>query len=80
MNYIQLKGLLTPGIFRRSPSSSALSCAKNLYNLGMKVDLDGLGGIHVAAVLLKMFFHDLSDPIVPSVLYPFLKDLNSKEF
>ncbi|KAJ2742369.1 hypothetical protein GGI20_004534 [Coemansia sp. BCRC 34301] len=55
-------GTATEGIFRRSPASTQLRAAKNAYNEGSHVDL-AQGGVHVAAVLLKLFFRELPTPV-----------------
>ncbi|RKP38617.1 Rho GTPase activation protein, partial [Dimargaris cristalligena] len=68
IEYLQTHALETEGIFRRSPSSVDLKNAKAAYNRGEAVDLDKLG-VHVAAVLLKMFFHELPTTALPSSLY-----------
>ncbi|KAJ2621116.1 hypothetical protein GGI25_003881 [Coemansia spiralis] len=62
ISYIRHNGLATEGLFRRSPPSTALRAAKDSYNRGQHVDLD-LAGVHVAAVLLKLFFRELPTPV-----------------
>ncbi|PVU87201.1 hypothetical protein BB561_006438 [Smittium simulii] len=65
--YLYKNGINVEGLFRRSPSSIQLGEAKNEYNCGIgSMNLDDLGGVHVAAVLLKMFFKELPDPIFDS--------------
>ncbi|PVV04290.1 hypothetical protein BB560_001215 [Smittium megazygosporum] len=62
--YLYKNGLNVEGLFRRSPGSIKLNEAKNEYNCGIgSMDLDDLGGVHVAAVLLKMFFRELPRPV-----------------
>ncbi|KAJ2751380.1 hypothetical protein IWQ56_006893 [Coemansia nantahalensis] len=56
--HVRRHGLDTEGLFRRSPPSTALRAAKDSYNRAQAVDLD-LAGVHVAAVLLKMYFREL---------------------
>ncbi|KAJ2716052.1 hypothetical protein H4R19_000868, partial [Coemansia spiralis] len=56
--HVRRHGLDTEGLFRRSPPSTALRAAKDGYNRGQTVDLD-LAGVHVAAVLLKLYFREL---------------------
>ncbi|KAJ2078383.1 hypothetical protein H4R24_004516 [Coemansia sp. RSA 988] len=60
--YIRHYGLSTDGLFRRSPPSTSLRAAKSGYNRGQNVDLS-LAGVHVAAVLLKLFFRELPTPV-----------------
>ncbi|KAI9467820.1 Rho GTPase activation protein, partial [Coemansia mojavensis] len=63
IGYIRHHGLDTEGLFRRSPPSTALRAAKDSYNRGQTVDLSLAGGVHVAAVLLKLFFRELPVPV-----------------
>ncbi|KAJ2537821.1 hypothetical protein EV175_006608 [Coemansia sp. RSA 1933] len=63
ISYIRRTGLDTEGLFRRSPPSTALRAAKERYNLGETVDLEQAGGVHVAAVLLKLFFRELPQAV-----------------
>ncbi|KAJ2565052.1 hypothetical protein IW140_005482 [Coemansia sp. RSA 1813] len=59
ISFIRREGLDTEGLFRRSPPSTSLRAAKESYNRGQPVDLEALGGVHVAAVLLKLFYREL---------------------
>ncbi|PVU99476.1 hypothetical protein BB559_000681 [Furculomyces boomerangus] len=62
--YIYEKGLNTEGIFRVSPSLHLLNEAKFEFDCEAGLmDLDDLGGIHTAAVLLKTFFKELPTSI-----------------
>ncbi|KAJ2516506.1 hypothetical protein GGI11_003430 [Coemansia sp. RSA 2049] len=60
--YLWRNGLDTEGLFRRSPPSTALRAAKLRYSRGQAVDLEA-AGVHVAAVLLKVFFRELPDAV-----------------
>ncbi|ORX71671.1 RhoGAP-domain-containing protein, partial [Linderina pennispora] len=68
ISFIRYNGLATEGLFRRSPPSTALRAAKDMYNRGYNVDLS-LSGVHVAAVLLKLFFRELPSPVFGSASY-----------
>ncbi|KAJ1945151.1 hypothetical protein FBU59_002396, partial [Linderina macrospora] len=68
ISFIRYNGLTTEGLFRRSPPSTALRAAKDMYNRGHNVDLS-LSGVHVAAVLLKLFFRELPSPVFGSTSY-----------
>ncbi|KAJ1974698.1 hypothetical protein H4R35_003490 [Dimargaris xerosporica] len=68
IQYIEDHGLDTEGIFRRSPHSHQLQEAKRAYNTGNRANLDDYG-VHVAAVLLKMYFRELPTPLIPHLLY-----------
>ncbi|KAJ1910917.1 hypothetical protein IWQ60_010405, partial [Tieghemiomyces parasiticus] len=72
--YLESQGLTTEGIFRRSPSSAQLKSTKADYDSGTPVDLDPLG-VHVAAVLLKMYFHELPTTVLPVSLYDLVPDM-----
>ncbi|KAJ2443419.1 hypothetical protein GGF42_006637 [Coemansia sp. RSA 2424] len=61
--FLRRHGTATEGVFRRSPPSTALRAAKAAYNGGQAVDLSLGGGVHVAAVLLKLFFRELPVPV-----------------
>ncbi|KAJ1724425.1 hypothetical protein LPJ53_001325 [Coemansia erecta] len=72
--FINHHGLATEGLFRRSPPSTALRSAKDGYNRGQSVDL-ALAGVHVAAVLLKLFFRELPEPVFSSSNYDIVRAL-----
>lgn len=66
-------GLGTAGVFRLAPAKSALLEAKRQYDLGIKVNLIELGGIHVACGLLKLWLRELPQPLFPESQYHLLK-------
>ncbi|KAJ2038482.1 hypothetical protein GGI01_001521 [Coemansia sp. RSA 376] len=72
--YLRHNGVATEGLFRRSPPSTVLRAAKDAYNGDQPVDLE-LGGVHVAAVLLKLFFRELPEPIFSSHSYATVRAL-----
>nr|CAG8551265.1 15293_t:CDS:2 [Entrophospora candida] len=72
-----LPRLDTEGVFRRSPSSLLLKQAMAAYNRGNPVNLEDYG-VHVAAVLLKMFFSHLPIAVFPAETYDALKFIQSK--
>ncbi|KAJ1651763.1 hypothetical protein IWQ61_007752 [Dispira simplex] len=74
LDYIREHGLETEGIFRRSPSSVQLKQTKAAYNRSEAVNMNELG-VHVAAVLLKMYFHELPTTILPVALYTTLPSM-----
>lgn len=75
MIYFKL-GIEVEGIFRRSPASSALAKVKQMYETKQtKIDIDTYGGVHIACVLLKMYFRELPTPIFPRDTYPLLRKL-----
>ncbi|KAF0447231.1 Rho GTPase activation protein [Gigaspora margarita] len=77
VTFIRSEGLETEGVFRRSPSSVLLRQAKEAYDRGNPVNLKDYG-VHVAAVLLKMFFNALPVPVFPVETYDILKQIVHK--
>ncbi|CAG8492172.1 1376_t:CDS:2 [Paraglomus occultum] len=75
--YLRANGLYTEGVFRRSPNSMLLRQAREAYDRGNPIKLEDYG-VHTAAVLLKMFFHQLPKPIIPSDLYDVLRQISQK--
>eukprot|EP00842_Homolaphlyctis_polyrhiza_P004501 jgi/Hompol1/5051/HPOL_001875-RA len=75
IDYITKHGLDADGIFRKSASSTSLQEAKRAYNQGKVPDFETLGGVHIAAGLLKMWFREMSEPIFPASLYPLVRDV-----
>ncbi|KAJ1678134.1 hypothetical protein EV182_004701, partial [Spiromyces aspiralis] len=56
------RGLRYEGIFRRSPSSVQLKESRKQYNRGVMVDMSDKS-INLPAVLLKLLFNELSQPM-----------------
>jgi len=67
--HIRAAGLDVEGIFRRSPSSSALSTIKLQFDSGKDVTLDGMD-VHISAVLFKTFLRELPEPLTTYALFP----------
>ncbi|ORX94581.1 RhoGAP-domain-containing protein [Basidiobolus meristosporus CBS 931.73] len=76
VEFVRANGIEVEGIFRRSPSSTSLKEAKEIYNRGNRLDLNEYG-IHVAAVLLKMFFRELPTPVFPAEIYDIVREMQS---
>ncbi|KAJ2723250.1 hypothetical protein GGI07_002752 [Coemansia sp. Benny D115] len=74
LSYLYHNGLSTDGLFRRSPPSTALRAAKDSYNHAQSVDLS-LAGVHVAAVLLKLFYRELPEPVFSMSNYDVVRAL-----
>ena len=61
-----------------------LICVKSLYVLefvvaiGYDVDLDTYGNPHLAAVLIKLFFRELPEPLMTFDLYQPILQISSK--
>ncbi|CAH8639141.1 unnamed protein product [Heterobilharzia americana] len=69
IDYIRDRGLTTEGIFRRSVSLKRIREVQNLYNNGETVDLRDYDDPHLAAVLLKSFLRELTEPLLTFELY-----------
>ncbi|KAG9295652.1 hypothetical protein G9A89_002970 [Geosiphon pyriformis] len=77
VTFLRAEGLETEGIFRRSPNSVLLRQAREAYDRGNPIDLEDYG-VHVAAVLLKMFFAQLPVSVFPVSLYDTLRQIRLK--
>ncbi|KAJ3109397.1 hypothetical protein HDU97_006642 [Phlyctochytrium planicorne] len=74
--YLRGNGLESEGIFRRSPSSQLLNSVREAYDRGETgINFEEKGGLHVAAVLLKLFFRELPKPIFESDMYDIFKKI-----
>uniref|UniRef100_A0AA82N3H0 Rho-GAP domain-containing protein n=1 Tax=Schistosoma mansoni TaxID=6183 RepID=A0AA82N3H0_SCHMA len=69
IDYLRDRGLTTEGIFRRSVSLKQLRDVQYLYNNGETVDLRDYDDPHLAAVLLKSFLRELTEPLLTFELY-----------
>ncbi|KAI8872053.1 RhoGAP-domain-containing protein [Ramicandelaber brevisporus] len=79
IRHIRQEGLLEEGLFRRSPSSQQLQDVRKMYDAGhADIDLASYD-VHLAAALLKLFFRELPSPIIPSAVYPIIRDLPSAQ-
>lgn len=67
---IELKGLYTEGIYRKSGTTSKISELKSLLdrNEGEKIDLDEYS-VHVLTAVLKAFFREMPEPLMTYDLY-----------
>ncbi|KAJ3411867.1 hypothetical protein HDV05_001549 [Chytridiales sp. JEL 0842] len=72
--FVRQNGMETEGIFRRSPASQALQNVREAYDRGdPSIDLEAQGGVHLACVLIKLFFRELPVPVFPKSMYETLK-------
>ncbi|CAG8545146.1 12996_t:CDS:2 [Funneliformis caledonium] len=78
VSYLRAEGLTVVGVFRRSPGSILLRQAKEAYDRGNPINLADYG-VHIAAVLLKMFFNDLPISIFPVQTYDTLRQIRGKQ-
>ncbi|CAG8445009.1 10293_t:CDS:10 [Diversispora eburnea] len=77
VTFLRAEGLYTEGVFRRSPSSVLLKQAKDAYDRGNPINLEDYG-VHVAAVLLKMFFNNLPVAVFPVETYDLLRQIRQR--
>ncbi|GJJ15814.1 hypothetical protein Clacol_010092 [Clathrus columnatus] len=77
VTYLREYGMEQNGLFRRSPSSAVLKQIKEAYDRGQTVSLETYCDPNLAAVLLKMFFRDLPQPIFPESIYSIIRQCPS---
>jgi Rho GTPase-activating protein 1 len=74
-----MSGMDTEGIFRRSPSSQSLQSTREAYDRNQpKIDLEDAGGIHLACVLMKLFFRELPRPMFEKTMYEELRKVEGE--
>jgi len=71
INYIEMIGLDTEGIFRRSVAVTTVRNVQKMFNEGKHVNFEMYGGVHVAAVMLKTFLREMPEPIMTYELYEY---------
>uniref|UniRef100_A0A0X3PFK7 Rho GTPase-activating protein 8 n=1 Tax=Schistocephalus solidus TaxID=70667 RepID=A0A0X3PFK7_SCHSO len=69
ITYLRDYGLNTPGLFLRSTGVLSLREVQMMYNHGDFVDLYDFEDPHLAAMLLKTFLHELSEPLLTYELF-----------
>lgn len=65
---IELKGIYTEGLYRKSGTTSKIAELKNMLDRGEKVDFDEYS-VHVLTAVLKAFFRDMPVPLMSYDLY-----------
>lgn len=68
LDYLRTR-LQCEGLFRISGSAALVEYYKDKFDQGMDVDLSACEDPHVVASLLKMWFRELPEPVVPFSLY-----------
>lgn len=68
MTAIELKGLYTEGLYRKSGISSKITELKNRLDSDKKPDLDSTP-VHVLTGVLKSFFREMPEPLMTFELY-----------
>ncbi|KAJ3045382.1 hypothetical protein HDV00_010252 [Rhizophlyctis rosea] len=70
-------GLDAEGIFRRSPASRAVQAAKKAYDQGERPLVSSpVEDVHIACVLLKMYFRDLPQALFPGKMYEIINGIS----
>lgn len=69
-----LSGLTEVGIFRLPGQASRIHALKQLYDAGSQQDFLPSEDIHTVASLLKLYFRELPEPVVPFVSYHSFKN------
>ncbi|KAM6151175.1 rho GTPase-activating protein 36 isoform 2-T2 [Rhynchocyon petersi] len=68
-NFIEKHGLSTVGIFTLEFSAARVRQLREEFDHGLDVVLDDNQNVHDVAALLKEFFHDMKDSLLPDDLY-----------
>eukprot|EP00731_Ephydatia_muelleri_P026688 Em0018g788a len=72
--FIREHGLKEVGIFRLPGQSSRVQALKELYDQGSQNDFSDTEEIHSVSSLLKLYFRELPEPLIPySMYYDFCK-------
>lgn len=73
-SFIREHGLREVGIFRLPGQSSRIQALKELYDQGSQNDFSDTEEIHSVSSLLKLYFRELPEPLIPySMYYDFCK-------
>eukprot|EP00002_Diphylleia_rotans_P033332 TRINITY_DN7073_c0_g1_i1.p1 TRINITY_DN7073_c0_g1~~TRINITY_DN7073_c0_g1_i1.p1 ORF type:complete len:373 (+),score=81.03 TRINITY_DN7073_c0_g1_i1:294-1412(+) len=69
IEWIELNALDIEGIFRLSGSSSEIDAYKEAFDRGVPFDFPENADPHAVAGLLKMYFRELPEPVIPFSMY-----------
>lgn len=76
INEIERRGIEFEGIYRLSGNSSVINKLKGMFNRGETVDLqEETIDLPVIASLLKLYFRELKDSLIPSEMYDNFMDV-----
>jgi hypothetical protein len=79
MGFLDAHGLYVPGLFRVPGNNDSISDLKRRFDSGEHVEFnEEVHNVHDVAGLLKMFFRELPDPVVPPEFYTRLLEAASK--
>jgi len=76
VEFIDQNGLDVQGIFRISGAASSLSKYKDELDRGLCINFDDCGDPHVVAGLLKSYFRELPEPVIPFDLFENFMSIN----
>eukprot|EP00752_Nemacystus_decipiens_P016285 g14564.t1 len=70
MGFLDAQGLYVPGLFRVPGNTETIRQLKSSFDAGEHVEFDErIHNVHEVATLLKMYFRELPDPVVPTPHY-----------
>lgn len=69
MSFHHTSALETEGLFRRSSSAGVVKGVQEKFNSGQEVTFQLPADVHTAAVIIKTFLRELSEPLLTFDLY-----------
>ncbi|CAM9610807.1 unnamed protein product [Chrysoparadoxa australica] len=70
MGFLDAHGLYVPGLFRVPGNSETVADLKRRFNQGQHIEFnEAIHNVHDVAALLKMFYRDLPEPVIPASEY-----------
>ncbi|CAN0485228.1 unnamed protein product, partial [Ectocarpus sp. 8 AP-2014] len=83
VRFLDAHGLYVPGLFRVPGNTEKIQQLKSTFDAGEDVEFDErkIHDVHEVATLLKMYFRELPEPVVPTAFYhPMLEASDLTEF
>ncbi|CAN0537119.1 unnamed protein product, partial [Ectocarpus sp. 12 AP-2014] len=82
VRFLDANGLYVPGLFRVPGNTEKIQQLKSTFDAGEHVEFDErIHDVHEVATLLKMYFRELPEPVVPTAFYhPMLEASDLPEF
>eukprot|EP00904_Undaria_pinnatifida_P001526 jgi/Undpi1/11374/HiC_scaffold_30.g13671.m1 len=79
MGFLDAQGLYVPGLFRVAGNTETIRQLKAMFDAGEQVEFDErIHNVHEVATLLKMYFRELPDPVVPTTHYNHMLEASVK--
>ncbi|CAN0384346.1 unnamed protein product, partial [Ectocarpus fasciculatus] len=70
VRFLDAHGLYVPGLFRVPGNTEKIQQLKSTFDAGEHVEFDErIHEVHEVATLLKMYFRELPEPVVPTAFY-----------